>query len=109
LFQTPSSHTYEAIESGRIRIFPIGKRKSLAEWQGTSDWVLEVVSASSERKDYHQLLDGCFRAEIPEYWLIDARGEDIDFRIYRQGKRGYKRVPAKDGWLSSPLLGAAIG
>lgn len=96
--------SYASIESRRVRISTVGKGELLVEWRGTPDWVLEIVSNSSETKDYEELLDAYFRAGIPEYWLIDARGEAIDFRIYRPGKRGYRQVQAKNGWLGSPLF-----
>jgi Uma2 family endonuclease len=97
--------SYASIESGRVRISTIGKGEALVEWQGSPDWVLEVVSASSEQKDKRDLFDGYFRAGIGEYWLIDARGESIEFRIFRAGVRGYESVVEEGGWLASPLFG----
>jgi len=97
--------SFESIESGRVRISTIGKGDLLVEWQGSPDWVLEVVSRGSEEKDYHKLLRAYYRAGIPEYWLVDARGDEIDFRIYKAGSKGYEAMPAQEGWIESPVFG----
>jgi hypothetical protein len=45
------------------------------------------------------------KAKVGEFWLINALGEEIDFRIQRWKEEGYKRVPVRDGWQRSPLFG----
>lgn len=59
------------------------------EVRGTPDAVLEVVSRSSVRKDTILLRDLYHRARIPEYWLIDARPDAIDFQILTWAESGY--------------------
>src|SRR5262245_46504500 len=66
--------------------------------EGTPDWVLEVVSDSSVRKDTQRLREGYHRAGVPEYWLIDARGDEIDFQVLHRRKTGYAAAPRQDGW-----------
>lgn len=96
--------SYSAIESGAVRVGSIGKGKALVQWLGSPDWVLEIVSPFSEIKDERDLLKGYFRAGISEYWLVDARGEEVDFRIYTRGARRYESVPEENGWIVSPLF-----
>lgn len=50
-----------------------------------------------------------FKAGVPEYWLIDACREQIDFRMLVRGEDGYQAVEADaDGYLSSPVFGASF-
>ena len=50
---------------------------------------MEIVSPSSVSKDKKHLRECYYRAGIPEYWLIDARGEDVEFDILRRGEEKY--------------------
>lgn len=94
---------WETIESGRIRF---NKRKDREiEIIGTPDWIMEVISDSSVAKDTRKLRRAYHKAEIPEYWLIDARGNDIDFQILLWRKSGYIAVPSKNGWQTSRVFG----
>ncbi|NOZ40252.1 MAG: Uma2 family endonuclease [Planctomycetes bacterium] len=71
---------------------------------GTPDWVCEVVSDSSVKKDTKRLRQAYHKAGIPEYWLIDARGEEIDFRILVWQEGGYVEAEDIDGWRRSPVF-----
>jgi Uma2 family endonuclease len=97
--------TYESLEAQRVRLIP---RKAAEgqyiEIEGTPDWVMEVVSNSSVAKDTRVLRELYHRAGIPEYWLIDARGGDIDFQILVRGESEYTSTPGKGGWQKSPLF-----
>lgn len=44
---------------------------------------------------------GYHRAGINEYWLIDARGEEISFQILDWRKKGYVAATKRDGWQFS--------
>jgi Uma2 family endonuclease len=44
------------------------------------------------------------RAGISEYWLIDARGEDINFQILVRRAKGYQRATVRDGWWRSQVF-----
>ena len=47
------------------------------------------------------------RAGIPEYWLIDARG-NLQFDILRRTANGYTAVRKQKGWLKSPVFGTSF-
>jgi len=96
----------ETIRSGRARLVPReGREGSYREIEGTPDWVLEVISDSSVQKDAGQLRTAYHAAGIPEYWLIDARGEEIAFTVLHWRKNGYASAPVKDGWQRSKVFG----
>ena len=101
--------TKESLRSGRLRLVPRpGRIRQYTEFDGTPDLVVEVISRSSYKKDTKELPLLYHRAGIPEYWLIDALGEEIDFRILRRGGRDYVPVDAHRGWLASPLFGRSF-
>ena len=94
---------WKTIESGQVR-FLLHKGKE-REIQGTPDWVMEIVSDSSVAKDTKQLRKAYHKAGISEYWLIDARGEDVKFHILYWRKPRYVVAPIKDGWQRSRVFG----
>lgn len=97
--------TWETAQSGRVRCVPReGEPGEYLELAGTPDWVLEIVSSSSVKKDTELLFEAYHRAEIPEYWLIDARGDEISFRVFRDRPDGYAPVAPTDGWVSSRVF-----
>jgi Uma2 family endonuclease len=67
--------------------------------------VLEVISDSSVVKDAELLRTAYHKAGVPEYWLIDARGESISFQILYHRKNGYAAAPVRDGWQRSRVFG----
>jgi Uma2 family endonuclease len=92
-------------ESGRVRLIPRKRWPGqYIEIRGTPDWVLEVVSTSSVEKDTVELPVLYHRAGIPEFWLVDARGEEIDFRILVRRPRKYEVSAVRDGWVFSPVF-----
>jgi Uma2 family endonuclease len=98
--------TFEAIRSGRVRLVPReGSPGHYLEIVGTPDWVMEVVSENSVKKDTEVLRDSYYRAGISEYWLIDARGEDIVFSILIRRRGGYAAAPRKGDWQRSRVFG----
>jgi Uma2 family endonuclease len=97
--------SWETLESGGVvRIPRLEHPGEHIELQGAPDWVLEVVSRSSRVKDARLLRDAYHRAGVPEYWLIDALGEAIDFQILLRERDGYAAAPRKDGWQSSSVF-----
>ncbi len=95
----------DSIENRRVRLVPRkGAEHTYRELEGTPDWVLEVVSDSSVSKDTVRLREGYHRAGIPEYWLVDARGEAISFQVLHYRKSGYVAAPSKDGWVRSKVF-----
>jgi Uma2 family endonuclease len=94
---------WETIESGRVQF--IAKKGVELEIQGTPDWIMEIVSTSSVTKDTKQLRKAYHRAGIREYWLIDARSEEILFHILHWRQSGYAVAPVKEGWHYSRVFG----
>jgi Uma2 family endonuclease len=99
--------TWTGFQSGRVKLVPraADEEEEYLELEGTPDWVLEIVSKYSVRKDTKQLREIYHRAGIPEYWLVDARGKRIDFKILQLEPDGYGVSPKRGGWLGSPLFG----
>jgi Uma2 family endonuclease len=74
---------WETLEKGRVRLVEGGRKQGqLMEIEGAPDWVLEIVSDSSVKKDTKKLRSAYARAGIGEYWLVDARGPEIHFQIH---------------------------
>ncbi|MFM9965173.1 MAG: Uma2 family endonuclease [Planctomycetaceae bacterium] len=96
-----------SIRSGRVRLIE-GKEEGYVELEGSPDMVLEVVSDSSVDKDNDLLMDLYWKAGIREYWLVDARGERLEFQIYRHTARGYVTTRPASGWRKSPVFGKAF-
>ncbi len=97
----------ESLRSGRVRLVA-GAEEGYVELEGTPDMVLEVISPSSEEKDVEVMPKLYWQAGIPEYWLIDVRGDRLDFRILRRAAKGYAAVRARGGWLKSAAFGRSF-
>src|SRR5207245_4371696 len=80
--------SHAAVAAGRVQSVE-GKREGVIALEGTPDMVLEVVSDSSEKKDFQTLRKAYWEAGIPEYWLVDARGKTLVFDILKHGPQGY--------------------
>lgn len=102
--------SWEARRSGRVQaVEAVAGSGRIVELVGAPDMVAEIVSRSSVRKDTRRLRQDYFNAGVPEYWLIDARGERIDFQLLVRGERGYQPVaPDADGYLRSPAFGVSF-
>jgi Uma2 family endonuclease len=96
-------YLWPTLQSGRLRLVP-GKKTGYMQLEGTPDVVLEIVSDGSETKDTVTLRDLYWKAQIPEYWLVDARRDAIQFDILRHTADGYQPTPRVDGWLRSEIL-----
>jgi Uma2 family endonuclease len=98
--------SYDSFRSGRARRVPLSGDEELAmEIEGAPDWVCEVVSNSSVRKDTLQLRRGYHVAGVREYWLVDARQEEVAFTILIHQPGGYVEAEVVDGWQASPVFG----
>ncbi|MEM8945654.1 MAG: Uma2 family endonuclease [Planctomycetota bacterium] len=98
--------SWQTLESGKLTpppfdVVPEGQHIDLC---GSPDWVCEVLSNSSVTKDKKLLLESYHKASIPEYWLIDARGDEIDFQILVWQTDGYVAVNDEDDWNFSPVF-----
>jgi Uma2 family endonuclease len=97
--------TWKTSRSGRVQFVPRRDREGqFIEIHGTPDWVLEVVSFSTVIKDTVELPVSYYRGGIGEFWLIDARGKDIDFQILVRRRGKYGRSKTREGWTYSPLF-----
>lgn len=93
----------ETRKSGRIHLVE-GKKGGFVEILGTPDMVLEIVSDSSVMKDLVTLRELYWKAGIPEYWLVDVRGDEEVFEIYRHAAKGYVAARKHDGWMKSNVF-----
>jgi Uma2 family endonuclease len=91
----------------RVRLIE-GAEEGFVELEGSPDMVLEVVSDSSVEKDTEVLRELYWKAGIREYWLVDARGERVDFQILRHTSRGFSSVRKSGGWLKSNVFGKSF-
>ncbi len=94
---------WTAVQSGRLRM--VEGADGYTELAGTADMILEIVSNHSVRKDTVLLRELYYKAEIPEFWLVDARGPEPRFEILRRAEHDYVAVEAADGWLPSAIFG----
>jgi Uma2 family endonuclease len=92
------------LDSDKVRLVE-GSEEGFVELEGTPDLVIEIVSPSSEQKDTKRLKELYWQAGIPEYWIVDVRGDRLDFQVLRYGARGYVAVRRQAGWLPSKILG----
>lgn len=75
---------------------------------GTPDMTLEVVSATSVKKDTELLMDLYWQAGVTEYWLIDSRDEHPQLEIYRHGSRKFTLARNQEGWSKSGVFGKSF-
>ncbi len=97
-------YLWTTMQTGRLRLVS-GKKAGYTQLEGTPDVVLEIVSDSSVAKDLVALRDLYWKAQIPEYWLVDARRDAISFEVLRHTSEGYQATPPDDGWVRSEILG----
>lgn len=97
----------ESFRNGRVQLIE-GADDGYVELEGSPDMVLEVVSDSSVEKDTEVLRELYWKAGIREYWLVDARGERIEFQILRHTARGYVATRPSGGWRKSAVFGKAF-
>lgn len=97
---------WESFESVRIRQVPSETQEGdYVELEGSPDWVMEIVSPASEKKDATVLKEKYHQAAIAEYWLIDARGDRVDFQILWNRRNGYDTCVRRAGWQKSRVFG----
>jgi Uma2 family endonuclease len=102
--------SWESIRTGKVRY--AGRKKGSkrrVEVIGSPDLVVEIVSDSSVRKDTLLLRKAYHRAGVDEYWIVDARGQDIRFKVLSRRARSYsEQAPAAGGFVRSEALGAEL-
>ena len=99
--------SWESLESGRVRyVEAVEGSERYVEVVGSPDLVVEIVSRSSVYKDTQALPPLYFAAGVSEYWLIDARGAEIDFRLKVRGDAGWNDTESdSEGYYQSNVLG----
>jgi Uma2 family endonuclease len=97
--------SWATLESGRAKMIPSAVGDDSVEFEGAPDLVIEIVSPYSGRKDLKRLPALYHRAGISEFWLIDARGDRVAFRILSRRARSYVAAARLGGWQRSAVLG----
>lgn len=99
--------SHQALETGRVKLLE-GASSGFVALEGIPDMILEVVSDASFKKDTVVLMDQYWRAGIPEYWLVDARSEELRFDMYRRGAKGYQPARSVSEHLKSHVFGKSF-
>ncbi len=88
----------QSLDSGRVRLIPKTEVQPdrYVEVEGPPDLIVEIVSDSSVTKDTQRLPAAYYQAGVPEFWLIDARGETLIHEIFRRGQSAYEPVTSDD-------------
>lgn len=101
----------ETLDAGTVHLVPgSGSEEGrYVEIEGGPDLTVEIVRDSSATKDTARLPEAYHRAGTLEYWLVDARREQLLFRIHRRGRAGFEPVaPDPDGYQASALFDCAF-
>lgn len=99
--------SHETFESGRAALVTKVTEQAdrYVEVVGSPDVAVEIVSDRSVKKDTVRLPLAYWKAGTAEYWLMDARGEELIFRIHRQGAAGYESAPSdREGFQHSAVF-----
>ncbi len=103
--------SHQAVDDGRVTFVPKagGAPDRFVEVAGAPDLIVEIVSDSSEKKDTGRLPAAYFTAGVREFWLVDARGTDLQFQVLVRGHDGFESSAIDpDGWRRSGVLHAAV-
>lgn len=100
--------SHPSLDAGKVRLIE-GSREGLVEVEGTPDWVLEVISTSSLKKDTEVLPDLYHKAGISEFWLVDARRNPLQFEIRVWTPTGYQLNQALEGMVYSNVFRKFFG
>lgn len=76
--------SHESLKNGRTTFIPKSTQEEgrFIEIEGSPDLIVEIVSDSSEDKDGRRLPIEYAKAGVKEYWLADARGDEMLFCIH---------------------------
>lgn len=97
--------SWSAFAEGRVQLVPRAGGVDYIELLGSPDLVVEIVSDSSVTKDTKRLRDAYGRAGVREYWLIDARGDEIVFEILSNADGRFRSTVDARQPQPSPVLG----
>ena len=99
--------SYETLEQDQARLVSKsgGEEDRFVEVEGAVDLVIEIVSDSSVAKDTRRLPRAYFEAGVKEFWLVDARGDELQFQIHHRGETEFQAVdPDEEGFQLSAVL-----
>lgn len=96
--------TWDTLKSGKLAPPPASAGDRYTELIGAPDWICEIVSDASVEKDTQLLMKAYHHDGISEYWLIDARGEEIEFQLLVWNQTAYAQAEIRDGWAYSPVF-----
>ena len=97
--------THAAFQSGRMGTTPSEDGEDAIELVGPPDLVVEIVSPGSVDRDRTRLFQAYERGGVGEYWLVDGRGEELEFHLFRRDDHAFAEASADaDGFVASPLL-----
>lgn len=97
--------SHESFAAKRIRFLPDPPR-DCDEIEGVPDIVLEIAKTGEEAPP---LREAYFEAGIQEYWLVDARGSEVEFTIYKHSGKKYTATRAQaGGWQKSGVFGKSF-
>lgn len=100
--------SWDTVREGRAKFVPAASTKGFRELEGSPDLVIEIVSESSVKKDTETLPGLYWKAEIPEFWLIDARQPPLRFEIFRRNPERYEVQPNSEKGVFSPLFSTFV-
>lgn len=98
---------YHSLDSGEVQRIPkaSGAPRRYVELEGGPDLIVEIVGDSSLLKDTKRLPAKYFAAGVREFWLVDARGDDLLFQIHRRGKNAFEVVEQdEEGFHASAVM-----
>ena len=104
---------FESFRSGRVRVGPRTEGGS-GVIVGQADLLAECLSDGSVEKDTVELRRTYWEMGVREYWLLDGRGEELDFTLLTrpgsgEGDEQWVEVrPDADGSRVSPLLNRRV-
>jgi Uma2 family endonuclease len=103
--------SHDALDEGRVTLTPkaSGEDGRYIEIEGAVDLIVEIVSDSSVRKDTKRLPAAYYRGGVRENWLIDARGEQLIFQVFRRGTHSFETSPTdQNGFQRSEVLDCLV-
>ena len=101
----------DSLDAERVRLVAKARAEPnrYVELEGPPDLIVEIVSDSSVGKDTERLPAQYWRAGVPEFWLLDTRGQDLLFQIHRPGPNGYEPIPRDaEGFQRSAVFGVGF-
>lgn len=104
--------SWDTLTTDRLRLAAYTEQQrregDALQMEGSPDWVLEVVSPGSTRKDTRDLVDHYHRMGVREYWLLDARRDKINLRVLIRDGDAWREDPPRDGWHRSDVFGRSF-